>query len=115
MSRKFTDWQAVDPKSVLSAAQRRYFEDHLPILRGLSAAERAELAAQARPGESWEQLVGRVTAERRLAFLADAEPCRLCQSVEQYQTERCKHMGLCDACNVALEAEAGAHLGADDD
>lgn len=91
--------------AVLSVAQRQYFETHLPVLQGLSAARRAELATLARPGESWEQLVVRLEAERQAAFRGSLAPCRLCLSVEHYQTEACQRMGICDPCNAALEAE----------
>ena len=83
----------------------RYFESRLPILQGLPPARIREIAAQARPGETWKQAITRLEGEQRAHFLDGLKPCRLCRQVEHYQTEACKKMGICDACNVALEAE----------
>lgn len=105
MSRKLAIRSPGSADALLSVAQRLYFETHLPVLQGLSAAQRAELATQARPGESWEQLVVRLEAERQAAFRRSLAPCRLCLSVEHYRTEACQQMGICDDCNATLESE----------
>jgi hypothetical protein len=85
----------------------RRYEENLPLLHGLNQAQRDALALQARPGESWEQLVVRLQNEADAAAWQAIPPCRLCQSRDRYQSHASQTMGICDACNAELLAELG--------
>lgn len=52
----------IDEESVSVATHKRWavFEDRHPRLKGIPPSERAELANQAHPGESWSELLYRL-------------------------------------------------------
>ncbi len=95
----------LEPYRYQGGGRIKVFEERLPVLQGFDEAQRLSLAAQALPGESWEQLLARLEQERRAEFKASLTPCRTCGLIEHYQTRACQQMGICDACNTALEAE----------